>query len=139
MRPRGKTSLAKAALTQEQIIEAAEMFINAERRVITCWAMGLTQHKKSVATIQDLVNMHLLRGQIGKEGAGVCPVRGHSNVQGDRTMGIWEKVNEKFFTPLAKEFDFTPPQHEGFSTVDSIKAMDEGRAKVFFAMGGNFT
>lgn len=129
--------LTESGLTQTQIIDAAEMFINANR-VITCWAMGLTQHKKSVATIQDLVNLHLLRGQIGKEGAGVCPVRGHSNVQGDRTMGIWEKVNEKFFTPLAKEFNFTPPQHDGFSTIDSIKAMSEGRAKVFFALGGNF-
>lgn len=129
--------LSETGLTQDQIVEAAEMFIGAQR-VITCWAMGLTQHKASVATIQDLVNLHLLRGQIGKEGAGVCPVRGHSNVQGDRTMGIWEKVNEKFFSALGKEFDFTPPPNDGFSTVDSIRAMSEGRAKVFFAMGGNF-
>jgi len=129
--------LNESGLGQEQIVEAAEMFIKADR-VISCWAMGLTQHKKAVATIQDLVNLHLLRGQIGKEGAGVCPVRGHSNVQGDRTMGIWEKVNEKFFVPLEKEFNFTVSRKEGFSTVDSIKAMSEGRAKVFFAMGGNF-
>jgi molybdopterin-dependent oxidoreductase alpha subunit len=128
---------SESGLTREQIIEAAEMFINADR-IITCWAMGLTQHRKAVGTIQDLVNLHLLRGQIGKEGAGVCPVRGHSNVQGDRTMGIWEKVKEDFLTALEKEFTFTAPKKEGFSTVDSIKAMSDGRAKVFFAMGGNF-
>ncbi|CAN5336016.1 FdhF/YdeP family oxidoreductase [soil metagenome] len=129
--------LSESGLKRTQIIDAAEMFIKA-RRVITCWAMGLTQHKKAVATIQDVVNLHLLCGQIGKEGAGVCPVRGHSNVQGDRTMGIWEKVNPKFFSALEKEFGFTPPPDDGFSTVDSIHAMSEGRAKIFFAMGGNF-
>ncbi|MFT3744309.1 MAG: FdhF/YdeP family oxidoreductase [Pyrinomonadaceae bacterium] len=129
--------LSQSGLKRDQIIEAADMFLKA-RRVITCWAMGLTQHKKSVATIQDVVNLHLLRGQIGKEGAGLCPVRGHSNVQGDRTMGIWEKVNPPFFAALEKEFNFKPPQTDGYSTVESIKAMSEGKAKVFFAMGGNF-
>ncbi len=129
--------LEASGLTREQIIEAAEMFINADR-VITCWAMGITQHTEAVATIQDVVNLHLLRGQIGKPGAGVCPVRGHSNVQGDRTMGIWEKVNEKFFAALGKEFNFVPPQKDGFDTIESIAAMADGRAKVFFAMGGNF-
>ena len=129
--------LAESGLTHEQISDAASMFINAER-VITCWAMGLTQHKSSVATIQDVVNLHLLRGQIGKPGAGLCPVRGHSNVQGDRTMGIWEKVNEKFFTRLDREFNFSVPRRDGFNTVQSIEAMSDGRAKVFFAMGGNF-
>jgi molybdopterin-dependent oxidoreductase alpha subunit len=129
--------LSESGLEREQIIEAADLFLNAER-VITCWAMGLTQHKKAVATIQDLVNLHLLRGQIGKEGAGVCPVRGHSNVQGDRTMGIWDRVNKKFSAALEREFAFTPPQIDGFNTVDSIRAMRDGRAKVFFAMGGNF-
>jgi len=128
---------SESGLTEAQIIEAAEMFINAER-VISCWAMGLTQHKNAVATIQDLVNIHLLRGQIGKPGAGVCPVRGHSNVQGDRTMGIWEKVKEDFFEPLEREFKFKAPRKEGFSTVKSIAAMRDGRAKVFFTMGGNF-
>jgi len=129
--------LSESGLTSEQIIESAEMFINANR-VITCWAMGLTQHKQAVATIQDVVNLHLLRGQIGKEGAGLCPVRGHSNVQGDRTMGITEKISRKFSAALEKEFNFTPPQNDGFSTVESIKAMSERRAKIFFAMGGNF-
>ena len=129
--------LSESGLTHQQISDAASMFINAHR-VITCWAMGLTQHKSSVATIQDVVNLHLLRGQIGKPGAGVCPVRGHSNVQGDRTMGIWEKVNEKFFTELEKEFRFSVPRRDGFNTVQSIEAMRDGRAKIFFAMGGNF-
>jgi molybdopterin-dependent oxidoreductase alpha subunit len=129
--------LSESGLTLEQITEAAEMFMTAGR-VITCWAMGLTQHKTSVATIQDVVNLHLLRGQIGKPGAGVCPVRGHSNVQGDRTMGIWEKVNEEFFTRLEKEFDFAIPRRDGLNTVESIAAMSDGRAKIFFAMGGNF-
>jgi len=129
--------LTESGLTREQITEAAEMFVAADR-VITCWAMGLTQHKASVATIQDVVNLHLLRGQIGKPGAGLCPVRGHSNVQGDRTMGIWEKVNEKFFSRLENEFDFSIPRRDGLNTVESIGALSDGRAKVFFAMGGNF-
>ncbi|MEP7149396.1 MAG: FdhF/YdeP family oxidoreductase [Acidobacteriota bacterium] len=132
-----ETILAESGLTREQITEAAEMFVDANR-VITCWAMGLTQHKSSVATIQDVVNLHLLRGQIGKPGAGLCPVRGHSNVQGDRTMGIWEKVNEKFFSNLEREFGFSIPRRDGFNTVESIAAMRDSRAKIFFAMGGNF-
>ncbi len=132
-----ETILAGSGLTCEQITEAAEMFVNANR-VITCWAMGLTQHKSSVATIQDVVNLHLLRGQIGKPGAGLCPVRGHSNVQGDRTMGIWEKVNENFFSSLEREFGFTIPRRDGFNTVESIAAMRDSQAKIFFAMGGNF-
>ncbi|HUR98414.1 MAG TPA: FdhF/YdeP family oxidoreductase [Pyrinomonadaceae bacterium] len=132
-----ETILSESGLTRERIAEAADMFIAAER-VITCWAMGLTQHRTSVATIQDVVNLHLLRGQIGKPGAGVCPVRGHSNVQGDRTMGIWEQVNEKFFTRVEREFNFTIPRRNGLNTVESIGAMIQGRAKIFFAMGGNF-
>ena len=110
----------------------------AAGRVITCWAMGVTQHKAAVATIQDLVNLHLLRGQIGKPGAGLCPVRGHSNVQGDRTMGISEKADPVFAGRLEKEFGFTAPRRDGFNTVESIEAMRSGQAKVFFAMGGNF-
>jgi len=128
---------AESGLEKTQIEEAAEMFIAAER-VITCWAMGITQHKKAVATIQDIANMHFLRGQIGKDGAGLCPVRGHSNVQGDRTMGIWEKMNDKFRANLEKEFNFTTPKEDGFNTVETIRAMNQGQAKIFFAMGGNF-
>ncbi|MDX6271434.1 MAG: hypothetical protein QOD28_2657, partial [Acidobacteriota bacterium] len=107
-------------------------------RTIFCWAMGLTQHRNAVANIQEIVNLLLLRGQIGKQGAGVCPVRGHSNVQGDRTMGIWERPTPAFLDALAREFRFEPPRRHGFDTVESIKAMHAGRAKVFFAMGGNF-
>jgi molybdopterin-dependent oxidoreductase alpha subunit len=100
--------------------------------------MGLTQHKNAVANIQEIVNLLLLRGQIGKPGAGVCPVRGHSNVQGDRTMGIWERPTDAFLASLAKEFSFEPPREHGLDTVEAIKAMHESRGKVFFALGGNF-
>jgi molybdopterin-dependent oxidoreductase alpha subunit len=120
-----------------QIREAADVFINSERTIF-CWAMGLTQHRNAVANIQEIVNLLLLRGQIGKRGAGVCPVRGHSNVQGDRTMGIWERPTPAFLDALAREFDFEPPRAHGFDTVEAIKAMHAGAAKVFFAMGGNF-
>jgi molybdopterin-dependent oxidoreductase alpha subunit len=129
--------LSSSGLTRGEVMDAADMFIAADR-VISCWAMGITQHKDAVATIQDLVNLHLLRGQIGKAGAGVCPVRGHSNVQGDRTMGIWEKVKPEFIEPLEKEFNFKAPRDEGYSTVKGIQAMADGKVKVFFAMGGNF-
>ncbi|HEX8131081.1 MAG TPA: FdhF/YdeP family oxidoreductase [Pyrinomonadaceae bacterium] len=120
-----------------QIREAAQVFINSNRTIF-CWAMGLTQHRNAVANIQEIVNLLLLRGQIGRAGAGVCPVRGHSNVQGDRTMGIWERPTPAFLDALAREFDFEPPRAHGFDTVEAIKAMHAGRAKVFFAMGGNF-
>jgi molybdopterin-dependent oxidoreductase alpha subunit len=127
----------QSGISREQIREAANVFI-ASNRTIVCWCMGLTQHKNAVANIQEIVNLLLLRGQIGKPGAGVCPVRGHSNVQGDRTMGIWERPSEEFLDQLNRVFDFEPPRHHGFSTVDAIKAMHDGRAKVFFALGGNF-
>ncbi len=129
--------MAASGLSREQFAAAAEMILNA-RSFITCWAMGVTQHADAVATIQDIVNLHLMRGAIGKPGAGLCPVRGHSNVQGDRTMGIWEKMLPKFRENLETEFGFTSPKDDGFNTVESIAAMADGRAKVFFAMGGNF-
>lgn len=127
----------QCGLSLEQIKSAVEIIKNS-KKIITCWAMGLTQHKDSVATIQEIVNLHLLLGQIGKSGAGLCPVRGHSNVQGDRTVGIWEKPKPEFLQALEREFNFTPPTKHGFDTVNSIKAMHEQKAKVFFAMGGNF-
>ncbi len=129
--------LEQSGLPREQIEQVAEMYLRANR-VVTCWAMGVTQHKKAVATIQDIANLHFLRGNIGKQGAGLCPVRGHSNVQGDRTMGIWEQIRDDFKRNLEKEFHFKVPKKNGFDTVNSIKAMHDGRAKVFFAMGGNF-
>src|SRR3546814_6507137 len=100
--------------------------------------MGITQHKHSVATIQMLVNLLLLRGNLGRPGAGACPVRGHSNVQGDRTMGIFERPAPAFLDRLQQVFGFEPPREHGFDTVGAIEAMLDGRGKVFFAMGGNF-
>ncbi len=127
----------QAGLTLEQVEEAAELIANAKKMII-CWAMGITQHKNGVANIQELVNLLLLKGSIGKPGAGTCPVRGHSNVQGDRTMGVWEKLKPELAKNLEKNFDFVPPKEEGYNTVNSIKAMHEGKAKFFFGMGGNF-
>src|SRR5688500_3669874 len=129
--------LESAGLTHEQIGRAAGMIMSAGR-FVTCWAMGVTQHTDAVATIQDIANLHLLRGAIGRPGAGLCPVRGHSNVQGDRTMGIWEQMNPVLRDNLEREFDFKTPEKDGFNTVESIAAMRDGRLKVFFAMGGNF-
>ncbi|NDU73712.1 FdhF/YdeP family oxidoreductase [Actinomadura sp. DSM 109109] len=110
----------------------------AAGRIVVCWAMGLTQHRNSVPTIREIVNFLLLRGNIGRPGAGVCPVRGHSNVQGDRTMGIWERPKPAFLDALAAEFGFEPPREHGLDTVEAIRAMRDGRAKVFLGMGGNF-
>jgi molybdopterin-dependent oxidoreductase alpha subunit len=129
--------VAESGLSKAQIDEAAEIAMGAHR-IIVCWCMGLTQHKNAVATIQDVINFLLLRGNIGRPGAGPCPVRGHSNVQGDRSMGIWDKPQKEFLDKLAAEFSFQPPREHGYDTVESIKAMHEGRAKVFFGMGGNF-
>ncbi|HTN46141.1 MAG TPA: FdhF/YdeP family oxidoreductase [Flavipsychrobacter sp.] len=120
-----------------QIEEVAQLFIE-KKKIIACWAMGLTQHKNAVDTIKEVVNLLLLKGSIGKPGAGTCPVRGHSNVQGDRTMGIYEKPSQKFLDSLQNVFGFIPPRHHGLDVVDSIKAMQEGKVKVFIAMGGNF-
>ena len=106
--------------------------------VVVCWAMGLTQHKNAVETIREIMNFLLLRGNIGRPGAGPCPVRGHSNVQGDRTMGIWEKMPDPFLDRLRDEFGFEPPRAHGWDVVDSIRAMRDGRAEVFIGLGGNF-
>jgi molybdopterin-dependent oxidoreductase alpha subunit len=129
--------VAQAGIPRAQMREVAELLASSDR-IIACWAMGLTQHKNAVGTIQEIVNLLLMRGSIGKQGAGVCPVRGHSNVQGDRTMGVWEQPSERFLNKLQSVFHFDPPRHHGFDTVASIKAMHEGQAHVFFAMGGNF-
>lgn len=120
-----------------QIREAASI-LRDKKKIIACWAMGLTQHKNAVNTIKEVVNLLLLKGSIGKPGAGTCPVRGHSNVQGDRTMGIYEKPSARFLDSLQRNFHFEPPRGHGWDVVDSIKAMYEGKGKVFFAMGGNF-
>ncbi|MET2715062.1 FdhF/YdeP family oxidoreductase [Streptomyces harbinensis] len=130
-------ALEATGLTRENI-EAALELILASRSIIVCWAMGLTQHKNSVPTIQEIVNFLLLRGNIGRPGAGVCPVRGHSNVQGDRTMGICERPTPQLLDALEREFGFTPPREHGLDTVETIRALRDGRVKVFLAVGGNF-
>jgi molybdopterin-dependent oxidoreductase alpha subunit len=129
--------VADCGLEREPIALAARMVMGAPRMIVT-WAMGLTQSPNAVATIQEIVNLVLARGSIGKQGAGLCPVRGHSNVQGDRTMGIWEKPSKDLLDALARELSFEPPREHGFDTVESIRAMHDGRVKVFFGMGGNF-
>ena len=131
------TCLAATGVDPDRIRAAADLIAQKER-IIICWAMGLTQHRNSVALLQDIVNLILLKGSIGKAGAGVCPVRGHSNVQGDRTVGIWEKLPREFGDRLQAHFGFDPPREDGWDVVDSIRAMHEGQAKVFFALGGNF-
>ena len=117
--------------------ELAELYARS-RAVIACWAMGLTQHEHGVANVRELVNLLLFRGNIGRPGAGPCPVRGHSNVQGDRTMGIWERPTPQFLDRLAAEFGFGPPRAHGFDTVAAIQALHASRARVFLALGGNF-
>jgi len=119
-------------------IQAAAKVLAQKKNIVACWAMGLTQHKNAVDTIKEVVNLLLMKGSIGKPGAGTCPVRGHSNVQGDRTMGIFEQPSPALLQRLQEVYGFIPPQHHGFDTVNSIRAMLEGRAKVFMAMGGNF-
>ncbi|MFJ8583209.1 FdhF/YdeP family oxidoreductase [Streptomyces sp. NPDC093595] len=130
-------TLAATGLRRDEIERALAMVLASERTIV-CWAMGLTQHKHSVPTIREVVNFLLLRGNIGRPGAGVCPVRGHSNVQGDRTMGIFERPSAAFLDALDKEFGISSPRHHGFDVVRSIQALRDGEAKVFFAMGGNF-
>ncbi|MCA9563576.1 MAG: FdhF/YdeP family oxidoreductase, partial [Myxococcales bacterium] len=126
-----------SGITQEQIREVAADYA-ASDRVIACWAMGLTQHQNGVANIQEVVNLMLLRGNLGKPGAGLCPVRGHSNVQGDRTMGIWEAPPEGFLTRLDSCFQMSAPRKHGFNTVQTIQAMYSGEVDVFIGLGGNF-
>jgi len=119
-------------------IEALGAKLLVSKKTVVCWAMGLTQHKHSVAMLRDVVNVLLLQGNVGRPGAGVCPVRGHSNVQGDRTMGIYEKPSEAFLAALDREFAFTAPREHGHDVVEAIRAMRDGKARFFMAMGGNF-
>lgn len=132
-----------AKLADEAGIDMADVkqvadILKSKNKIIACWAMGLTQHKNAVDTIKEIVNLLLLKGSIGKKGAGTCPVRGHSNVQGDRTMGIYEKPSARLLQAIENNFKFIPPAKAGYDVVESIHAMHEGKAKVFFAMGGNF-
>jgi molybdopterin-dependent oxidoreductase alpha subunit len=129
--------LAATGLTRDQIVEAATMLRDSDATVY-CWAMGLTQHHNAVATIKEIANLAFAQGNIGKPGAGLLPVRGHSNVQGDRTMGIWERPPVHFLDALQAEFGFDPPRKHGYDTVDAIRALRDGYAHVFVALGGNF-
>jgi molybdopterin-dependent oxidoreductase alpha subunit len=129
--------ISKTGLEKSVVLEAADL-IAESKKVIVCWAMGLTQHKNAVDNIREIVNLLLLKGSIGKQGAGTCPVRGHSNVQGDRTMGIWEKPKAPFLDALEKEFKFNAPREHGYDVVNAIEAMHTKKVKVFIGMGGNF-
>jgi molybdopterin-dependent oxidoreductase alpha subunit len=124
-------------LSRAQITAAAELLRDSDATVF-CWAMGLTQHHNAVATIKEITNVALAQGNIGKPGAGLMPVRGHSNVQGDRTMGIWERPPAHFLDRLGAEFGFNPPRENGLDTVDAIRALRDGQARVFLGLGGNF-
>jgi molybdopterin-dependent oxidoreductase alpha subunit len=128
---------AECGITLSEVKEAVE-FLKYKKRIIICWAMGITQHVNGVDTIKEILNLVLLKGSIGKPGAGLCPVRGHSNVQGNRTMMIWERPKKAQLDKIKEVFGFEPPRKHGFDVVESIKAMYEGKLKVFFAMGGNF-
>jgi molybdopterin-dependent oxidoreductase alpha subunit len=132
-----EATAAATGLTPEEI-DATVAEVLAAKRIVVCWAMGMTQHRNSVATIREVVNFLLLRGNLGRPGTGVCPVRGHSNVQGDRTMGISEKMPTSFLDAVRDEFAFEPPRAHGLDTVDAIRALRDGDVEVFVAMGGNF-
>jgi molybdopterin-dependent oxidoreductase alpha subunit len=129
--------VAASGVSREQIAEGAKIALASERMICT-WAMGITQHGNGVANVQSIANFALLRGQIGRRGAGLCPVRGHSNVQGDRTVGIWEKMSPAFLEALGKEFKFRPPTKNGLDAVKAVQAMQRGAVKVFVGLGGNF-
>ena len=126
-----------AGLTLEDVEAFCDLVVQRKKMVV-CWAMGLTQHRNGVDNVREIVNLLLARGSIGIPGAGTCPVRGHSNVQGDRTVGIWERPSEAFLDALGREYGFDPPREHGHSVVHAIEAMHAGQAQVFVAMGGNF-
>ncbi|MFR9673785.1 FdhF/YdeP family oxidoreductase [Streptomyces sp. TR06-5] len=129
--------LTATGLTRDEIEQVRDEVLGS-KRVIVCWAMGITQHKHAVPTIREIVNFLMLRGNLGRPGTGACPVRGHSNVQGDRTMGIWEKMPDSFLDALQEEFGFDPPRAHGVDSVGAIRAMREGRIRTFLGVAGNF-
>jgi molybdopterin-dependent oxidoreductase alpha subunit len=131
------TIIAESGVPREDIETLTRIYVNG-KRVIATWGMGITQHKNSVPTVHMLSNLMMMRGNIGREGAGLCPVRGHSNVQGNRSIGIEEKPTQAFLDRLGKAFDFEPPRHHGYDVVETIQEMLEGHVKVFIGLGGNF-
>ncbi|MDI2020851.1 FdhF/YdeP family oxidoreductase [Paenarthrobacter nicotinovorans] len=124
-------------LSRAEITKVAGMMA-ASKATVICWALGLTQQPHSVDTLREIINLLLLQGNFGKRGAGACPVRGHSNVQGDRTMGIWEKPKESFLAALDQEFGFHMPRDHGYDSVETQHALEKGDVDVFVSMGGNF-
>ncbi|TXB66073.1 FdhF/YdeP family oxidoreductase [Vicingus serpentipes] len=130
-------AVAESGIPEEKIKQFAQLLIE-NKKIIICWAMGLTQHENGVNNIREVVNILLAKGSIGKPGAGTCPVRGHSNVQGDRTMGIWEKPKEDFLAAMDQHFNIKTPREHGYDAVESIEAMNQGKIKLFMALGGNF-
>lgn len=138
VRSQGWEELEQLSGLSREAMQRTARAAGERKNLITCWAMGLTQHRNAVATLREVINVHLLLGAIGKPGAGLCPVRGHSNVQGDRTMGIFEKMPEEFLNRLEREFSFEAPRHHGYDTVACIRAMHQGKVRVFAALGGNF-
>ncbi|AUS06975.1 FdhF/YdeP family oxidoreductase [Pseudotamlana carrageenivorans] len=129
--------LAASGVSLDIFNQVFDLVLN-KKKIIICWAMGLTQHENAVDNIREVVNLLLLKGSIGKEGAGTCPVRGHSNVQGDRTVGIWESAPQAFLDKIENKYGFKPSAKHGYSVIEAIKAMYEKKAKVFFGLGGNF-
>jgi len=132
-----KQALEDCGISMDQVRTVANV-LSKKTRIISCWAMGLTQQKHAVGNIREIVNLHLLRGAIGKPGAGLCPVRGHSNVQGDRTMGIYEKPKASFLEKMERHLGVSLPREHGYDTVEAITAMDQNKVRVFIGMGGNF-
>src|SRR5690606_31564748 len=133
-----QTLLEESGVAEEEIRRVAALYAGAQR-VIACWAMGITQHVNGVANVQEIVNLMLLRGNVGRPGAGLCPVRGHSNVQGDRTVGVTSRPKPAFLDRLEAAFPgLRAPRAPGLDTVEAIEAMLERRARAFIAMGGNF-
>ncbi len=129
--------IQQTGLTKEDVLIGAH-WLHAKSKIIACWAMGLTQHVNAVDNIREIVNLLLLKGSIGKKGAGTCPVRGHSNVQGDRTMGIWERPTKAWTDKLKEVFHFDPPESPGYNVVETIEAMNQNKVRFFMALGGNF-
>ena len=128
--------IADSGVDPFAVYEAAGM-IHGSEKIIICYAMGLTQHENSVDTIKEVVNLLLSQGAMGKPGAGICPTRGHSNVQGDRTVGVWEKLKPELGEALRNYFNFEPPTEDGYNATDAMQAMHDGKAKFFMGLGGN--
>ena len=130
--------VVESGVPKDEVLQLADIYARG-RAVISTWGMGLTQHKNSVPTVQLLSNLMMMRGNIGRLGAGLCPVRGHSNVQGDRTVGIEERPSQEFLDQLGAAYNFEPPREHGYDVVRSIEAMIAGELKVFIGLGGNFS